>query len=631
MTASLNRIRLILLATVAALAVGCAPTPTEEPVDPAEIETMADSARVMAETGDHEAAAGLYEDIAARVAASERPEWLFRAAEARIEANQSARARQLLDELDPADLEVAQRYRVAMLLSRADLAENRPRQAYLRLDVADDTVPGELLPELLGIRGEALFRMEDPERGIVQLTRRVDLLEGEERLAALEDIWDRLIGAPSLPEPDTARQDPTTAGWLALAHAGRDSWQEPEGFEAAVEDWAMAHPQHPATEMTEHLLELHQERFRYPEQITLLLPLSGSFADLGEAVRDGFLAAHFAQPPERRPRIRVRDTGEDPDQAREAYRQAVSEGAGMVVGPLTREAVAALARLDERPVPILALNYLLDEDYHPADMVQFGLQPEEEARQVARRMIREGLEHTIALTPETDWGRRMLDSFRDEMESLGGEVVDHGAYLPQRQDHSNTLTRVLGLDRSMGRHSALQNLLDEELVFEPRRRQDVAGIFLAAQEDQASLIRPQLRFHHAMDLPVFATSHVYRPGRTSDSDLDGIRFADMPWSLEAEGEARETRERVAELWPELFDQHGRLFALGFDAYRLVPILRNFENPLEPPLAAMTGVLSLDNGRVRRDLGWAVFSGGEPVPMEPLDEIALPTPLLLEGP
>lgn len=626
-----NHARLILLVAITALGVACAPTPTEEPLDPAEIEMMADSAAIMADTGDHEAAAGLYEDIAEQVAEEEKPDWLFRAARARIDADQSERARELLDELDPAELDVADRYRVAMLLSRADLAENRPRQAYLRLDVAEDAVPEDLLPELLGIRGDALFRMEDPERGIHELTRRAELLEGDERLRALEDIWDRLIGAPSLPDADTAEQDPATAGWLALAHAGRDSWQEPEGFEEAVEDWAMAHPGHPGTEMTDHLLELHQERFRYPDEITLLLPLSGDFAELGEAVRDGFLAAHFAQPPENRPRVRVRDTGDDPDQARSAYEQAVSEGTGMVVGPLTREAVAALARLDERPVPILALNFLLDEEHQPSGMIQFGLQPEEEARQVARRMIREGLEYTIALTPESDWGRRMVDSFRDEMEALGGQVLDHAAYLPQRQDHSGTLTRVLGLDRSMGRHAELERLLDEELEFEPRRRQDVKGIFLAAQEDQASLIRPQLRFHHAMDLPVFATSHVYRPGRTSDSDLDGIRFADMPWSLDVEGEARETRERVAELWPELFEQHGRMFALGFDAYRLVPVLTNFENPLQPPLAAMTGVLSLENGRIHRDLGWAIFTRGEPVPMEPMDQIALPVPLYLEGP
>jgi outer membrane PBP1 activator LpoA protein len=148
----------------------------------------------------------------------------------------------------------------------------------------------------------------------------------------------------------------------------------------------------------------------------------------------------------------------------------------------------------------------------------------------------------------------------------------------------------------------------------------MSAIFLAAQEEQAALIRPQLRFHHAIDVPIFASSSVYNPGQPPNNDLDGIRFADMPWSIARDGEARNARQRVSELWPELFNQHGRLFALGFDAYRLVPILMNFEDPLQPPLAAMTGVLSLsENRRIERELGWARFRNGQPVPLEPIEE------------
>jgi hypothetical protein len=81
---------------------------------------------------------------------------------------------------------------------------------------------------------------------------------------------------------------------------------------------------------------------------------------------------------------------------------------------------------------------------------------------------------------------------------------------------------------------------------------------------------------------------------------------------------------VAGLWPDLFEQHARLFALGFDAYRLVPVLMNFEEPLRPPLTAMTGVLSLDEeGRIRRELSWARFSRGVPVPMDPIEEADAP--------
>ena len=47
-----------------------------------------------------------------------------------------------------------------------------------------------------------------------------------------------------------------------------------------------------------------------------------------------------------------------------AYARAVEEGAGMVVGPLQREAVGALFR-QSLPVRVLALRVLMDDAYAP--------------------------------------------------------------------------------------------------------------------------------------------------------------------------------------------------------------------------------------------------------------------------
>lgn len=611
----------ILLCLSAALFLwSCAPTPVQpDPPAEDEIRSMADSAELLRETGDPAEAAEIYEDIAGRVTEADRAQWVFRAMDAWIEADNLDRARNLGRSFVPTEMSRPDRFRLAIRLARADLAENRPRQALARLDVRAEGVPMDVLPELLAVRGEAHFRLEDVIDGISDLQRRADLLEGENRLEAMQTLWDRLLGLPTLPERDAAEGRPLIAGWLNLARAGQESWQRPDQFDQAVAEWESLHRDHPARELMDKLLAEHRERFRYPERIALILPLSGRLSAPAEAVRDGLLAAHFNQPGNRRPDVRIYDSGPEDIDIIDLYRQAVDDGAGLVVGPLTRPALSRLGQLEERPVPVLGLNYLAD-DTGSEGLYQFGLSPESEAAQVAGRVVREGHEKSIALVPDSDWGYRMLDAYRAELEALDAALLDYETFRPEQRDFSARITRVLGLDRSRDRHQRLERVLETDLGFSPRRRQDMSAIFLAAQEQQAALIRPQLRFHHAIGVPVFAPSSVYNPGQEPNSDLDGIRFADMPWSIAREGEAQNARERVSTLWPDLFNQHGRLFALGFDAYRLVPILMNFEDPLDPPLAAMTGVLSLEaNQRIERELGWARFSNGRPVPLEPIEE------------
>jgi outer membrane PBP1 activator LpoA protein len=114
----------------------------------------------------------------------------------------------------------------------------------------------------------------------------------------------------------------------------------------------------------------------------LLLPLSGRMQAAGRAVRDGFLAAALAEPAERRPKIELMDTAELGAAA--AYARALEIGARAVAGPLMKEDVAALIAAP-LPVPTLALNSL-PMDTPPPFLFQFALDPEHEARAVARRI-----------------------------------------------------------------------------------------------------------------------------------------------------------------------------------------------------------------------------------------------------
>jgi hypothetical protein len=264
---------------------------------------------------------------------------------------------------------------------------------------------------------------------------------------------------------------------------------------------------------------------------------------------------------------------------------------------------------------VLALNQI---DTTVADanlpLYQFGLAPEDEARQAAGRAMADGHQRLAALVPDNAWGIRVYQAFREQFTQLGGEIVAAEQYDSNSSDFARPIRRLLNLDDSNNRYQALQRLLGERLSFEPRRRQDAEGIFVLAFPRQARQIKPQLRFHHAGDLPVYSTSHVYEASDDPaiDRDMDGLMFCDIPWALDRQGPWAARREQTEKLWPDRGRRYQRLFALGYDAYQVVPWLDMLHLPGFAQFPGATGILSLDNDRqLHRTLEWARFSGGVP--------------------
>jgi outer membrane PBP1 activator LpoA protein len=342
--------------------------------------------------------------------------------------------------------------------------------------------------------------------------------------------------------------------------------------------------------------------------VALLVPLSGPQRPLAEALRDGFLAAWLADDPARRPSVRILD--EAPDAAA-AYRQATAAGAGIIVGPLLKPAVMAVLEV-AGPVTTLALNELDAGIPTPANFYQYGLAPEDEAREVARRAVAAGQLRALALAPDSDWGRRLLGAFLPALEGAGGSLRGYRFYDPGATDFTALLQRLLLLDESRERHRQLTANLGIDLSFEPRRREDVDFIFLAANTATGRLLRPQLRFLYAGDIPTYSTSAIFTPGSTGDMDLDGLRFTDAPALIGNAPEAAALRSRVLAHWEGGGVALLRFHAMGHDAYRLVHALGEGN---EQPFAGLTGVLSTDEQRrIRRRTSWAEFRDGGLVPL-----------------
>jgi outer membrane PBP1 activator LpoA protein len=379
--------------------------------------------------------------------------------------------------------------------------------------------------------------------------------------------------------------------------------------------WRENNAGHPAMAVLDTLDIPDEMTLAYPRRIALLLPLSGRTASAGKAVQNGFLGAYFASAGglDDRQSILVYDVNAEGGPSG-AYASAVEDGAEFVVGPLLRDHVSELANDILVPVPVLTLNYLPEESLPPPGLFQFALAPEDEAASVAARALRDGHSTAVALVPNSNWGRRLLTAFATEFEGQGGTLLDYRSFTSESPDFSNTIEELMGLAGSVGRYERLRANIGSPLQFDPRRRQDVDFVFLAADGASGRLLKSQLKFHYSGDLPVYATSSIYAMDGRSDSDLNGVRFADTPWIIAPQSWIQYLPKAYREYWPEE-RRLGRLHAMGYDAYQLVAPLFTARDGTMSEIDGVTGVLYMDgNGRVHRRLAWAEFRRGEPVPL-----------------
>ncbi len=591
--------------------------------------------------GDYAQAAEVYLQAATLVPPPDRPLLLIRAAEAALRAERRDLASQTLQKIDQGQLTPAQRVRVDLLLAGLGRLPGSPADWLQRLPLPGRDADPDVAERLLAVRADAHLRLGDTVAAVQALVQREAWLQGREAgVRNQAQIWNALRTAASIGNQPPARGDldSVTRGWLELAMLQRAAWSNPAERADALDAWEWRYPDHPAADTVLDLVRgesraVAQAQAATPANadpmpgpsspqasvavapagpvrvVALILPLSGPLAGAGRAVRDGFLAAWYEQPAPR-PRVRVYDGGSQPEGALAVYERALSAGADLVVGPLSKEAVATLARMVTPTRPLLALNYLEPGQPAPGNFYQFGLAPEDEARQVAERAFTDGHRRAVALVPEGDWGRRTLQAFRERFESQGGSVLEVQTFVPGLQDFSEPVRRLLKLEDSVQRKQVLAPAPGESVQFAASAGDLPDFVFMAAQPQQARLIRPQFRFLGAGQIPLYATSLVFEgsaaPAR--DADLEDIRFCDMPFLL-ATGEEAAPRERMRGLWPESYPRHPRLYAFGLDAARLA--LRLGEGGARDYHGA-TGQLRLsEDGRVRRNLLWAQFRGGKP--------------------
>lgn len=290
--------------------------------------------------------------------------------------------------------------------------------------------------------------------------------------------------------------------------------------------------------------------------IALLLPVDSSmFRRHAEALRDGFMAAsQFPDPPKLL--IRVYGVGEDPRQALSSYQQAVNTGARLVVGPLLRDAVNAIAAANVT-VPTLLLNAPDGPAVVKPNLYVISLQVEAEARQVARLAYRDGRRSALTVVSDSPLLRRVHQAFVETFTQLGGKHTGEFRYADSPAETERLRAGAQGADMA----------------------------FFALDARQARSARAALD-----PLPMYASSQAYSADPTLAAALAGIRMLDMPWLTQRDHTAVMIYPRQNYPDPDL----DRLYALGIDAWRIGQAMLARHSDIS--LDGVTGKLTLGRDR-----------------------------------
>jgi outer membrane PBP1 activator LpoA protein len=553
----------------------------------------------LAQDGRNAEAAQAYAELAALQPAN-HDNYQLLSAEQWLAAGNIAAAKQAFAAVSP-DARTRLPAPRALVAAEIAFAENDGARAIHELDQIPVPTSADLAQNYWWIRGRSAFLTGHPLEGARALVERERWLSDPNSLRANRtELFNRIRtaaerGQSLKPPPKT---DPIVAGWLELGPVAVELARDPMRAAASLASWRRLYPQHPANDGVLALASTQiATATEFPNQIALLLPLSGRAEAVGIAVRDGFIAAYLEQDPAARPRLKIYDVAAE--SVASAYAHAISEGAGFVVGPLTKEDVAAVLPLSGGRTPVLALNFLGDSMATPRLFYQFALSPEDEARLVAQRVVTDGRQNGVVIVPANEWGSRVGAAFADELSHRGGAVLDSQRYDPSQVDFSDVIKQVLQVHGVKG---------------EPfTHRADAAFVFVAAgSAGIARQILPQLKFNYAGDVPVYSTSDSFEPDPAANTDLDGMLFPDMPWMVANDPVTTQIRDGVRAAWPARTARRDRLYAFGFDAYRLVPALRSKSPAGAGEISGVTGRLHLDeHDRIHRDLDWAQIRNGIP--------------------
>ena len=434
------------------------------------------------------------------------------------------------------------------------------------------------------------------------------LPNGSEQASVGNRLWKILhrLSVDELVMKLSETQDPTTQEWLRLVLGTHGKRFDPYTYNSWIQAWQQLNPEHPANQ----LIQFGSSSVKPASKLAVLLPLTSKIQLPARAFLAGVQTQHAADSNPDKPELQVVDIGDSPTDVTQHYYTAINQGASFVIGPLGIQYVTEMAEYGDFIVDTLLLGNPETSEL-PSYVYQFALAPEEEGVFVARRAWSDGYSNALILNPPTNWAKRTVDGFRSELERLGGTVIQSQEFALNKIDYSDSIENIFNVNASVKRHQEIKDAVGKSLKFTPRRRQDADFVFLVADSEHGRLIKPQIDFLYAHNLPVYSTSHILNTelNKIKDQDLNGVRFPELDWLIDKSESMLNLQSKIAS---NDSDGYERIFAMGVDSYNLISQLAVLRDNPDARFHGVTSTIALDQERiVVRTPSWAQFQDGTP--------------------
>ena len=167
-----------------------------------------------------------------------------------------------------------------------------------------------------------------------------------------------------------------------------------------------------------------------PHRVGLLLPLSGSRSDLGQAMLRAAEMALFDVADENFALV-VRDTKGTPEGARRAAEQAIAAGANLLLGPVFSSSVDAVAPVAEGGrVPVVAFSN--DRKVARPGVWVTGLLPGEQVDRIVGYAAQQGNQSLAVLAPDNGYGELIVQAARQAADTTASSWPTAGCSIPTR-------------------------------------------------------------------------------------------------------------------------------------------------------------------------------------------------------
>ena len=318
--------------------------------------------------------------------------------------------------------------------------------------------------------------------------------------------------------------------------------------------------------------------------------------------------------------LKIYDTSAQPlDQV---LAQVQQDGASIVVGPLLKNNVEALMK-SNTTLNVLALNQP-EQVQNRVNICYFALSPEDEARDAARHIHKQGKQAPLLLIPRSTLGDRVANAFAQEWQTLGGGVV-----LQQKFGSASELRAGVngGAGIALNGSPVSASLPQQQSVTiggltipAPPTDAQISGggkvdsAYIVATPEEIAFIKPMIAMRNGSQsgATLYASSRSAQGTAGPDFrlEMEGLQYSEIPM--------------LAGSNPQLMQQAlgavrndyslARLYAMGVDAWALANHFTQMRQVPGFELNGNTGDLTADQDCViNRKLSWLKYQQGQIVP------------------